>query len=97
MKALAIDLFCGLGVQDACSEALAHSAILEDHANKSGYFKQQGLQDAFNALDEIVQALAPDAPRDVMDEWRRLYDLMTPEFLARRLADMKSAALAVQS
>lgn len=42
------------------------------------------LEESFNALDDIVVALAPDAPQKMMDAWSALYDLMTPEFIAAR-------------
>jgi hypothetical protein len=42
------------------------------------------LEEAFNQLDDIAGALAPDVPCEVMEAWNALYDLMTPEFIVAR-------------
>lgn len=48
------------------------------------WFCRDKLEAAFFELDDIVVALAPDAPQKMMDAWNALHDLMTPEFLAKR-------------
>lgn len=42
------------------------------------------LERAFWEVDDVVVALAPDTPPEVMDAWTALHKAMTPEFIARR-------------
>ena len=67
----------------------AIAAVIREMDQQSAYeIVSEGvrkrLERAFWEVDDVVVALAPDAPPEVMDAWTALHKAMTPEFIARR-------------